>query len=292
MRQSYTETIRWEIANTPHHQVERIPPGGTFDDITFDYLVDTANIFVGSPDTVTRGLRDFYDETGGFGVLMIHAGRDYATRGKARALDAPFHGRGRAAPAPPRPGPAGGCLTEPQHLPPGPRARRAGGAEAELLQHAPGGAIVAAAFGEEAAIGKAAAQQPDDCHARFGRIAPALARARDPIADLDRVRAGEMGADHTGKRTPAPDADEAVAPVAVAANEAQRRAARERQCQNVNLARDGAIVGDGPEPRGVPRLQRHQPEPHRPARRHTGKSGRHRAYRQRRRSRARLAASQ
>jgi len=82
MRESYNETIRWEIANTPHHQVERIPKGGTFADITFDYLCDTANIFVGSPDTVYRRVVDFYRETGGFGVLMFHAGRDYATREK------------------------------------------------------------------------------------------------------------------------------------------------------------------------------------------------------------------
>ncbi|HUZ71726.1 MAG TPA: LLM class flavin-dependent oxidoreductase [Stellaceae bacterium] len=87
MRESYTETIRWEIANTPHHQVERIPPGGTLQDITYDYLIDTANIFVGSPDTVTRRILDFYAETGGFGVLMIHAGRDYATAEKrARSM--------------------------------------------------------------------------------------------------------------------------------------------------------------------------------------------------------------
>ncbi len=87
MRESYAETIRWEIANTPHHQVERIPPGGTLQDITYDYLVDTANIFVGSPDTVTRRIREFYDEVGGFGVLLIHAGRDYATPEKrARSM--------------------------------------------------------------------------------------------------------------------------------------------------------------------------------------------------------------
>lgn len=79
---SDNETIRWEIANTPHHQVERIPKGGTFADINFDYLVDTANIFVGTPDTVARRIVEFYDATGGFGTLMIHAGRDYATRQK------------------------------------------------------------------------------------------------------------------------------------------------------------------------------------------------------------------
>ena len=87
MRESYNETIRWEIANTPHHQVERIPKGGTFADITFDYLCDTANIFVGSPDTVYRRVVEFYEEVGGFGTLMFHAGRDYATREKrARSM--------------------------------------------------------------------------------------------------------------------------------------------------------------------------------------------------------------
>lgn len=88
MRESYNETIRWEIANTPHHQVERIPKGGTFADINFDYLCDTANIFVGSPDTVYRRIVEFYDEVGGFGTLMFHAGRDYATREKrARSME-------------------------------------------------------------------------------------------------------------------------------------------------------------------------------------------------------------
>jgi alkanesulfonate monooxygenase SsuD/methylene tetrahydromethanopterin reductase-like flavin-dependent oxidoreductase (luciferase family) len=87
MRASYEETIRWEIKNTPHHQVERIPKGGSFDDITYDYLVDTGNIFIGSPDTVYRRIVDFYEQSGGFGTLMVHAGRDYATPEKlARSM--------------------------------------------------------------------------------------------------------------------------------------------------------------------------------------------------------------
>ena len=87
MRESYTETIRWEIANTPHHQVERIPPGGTLDDITYDYLVDTGNIFIGGPDTVYQRILDFYAASGGFGMLMLHGGRDYATPEKlARSM--------------------------------------------------------------------------------------------------------------------------------------------------------------------------------------------------------------
>ncbi len=79
MRESYEKTIAWEIENTPHHQVERIPPGGTLKDITFDYLVDTGNLFVGSPGTVRQQIENFYDRVGGFGRLQFHAGRDYAT---------------------------------------------------------------------------------------------------------------------------------------------------------------------------------------------------------------------
>ncbi len=79
MRDCYNDIIAWEIANTPHHQVERIPPGGTFADINFDYLVDTGNLFIGSPDTVANRILELYDQLGGFGTMMFHAGRPYAT---------------------------------------------------------------------------------------------------------------------------------------------------------------------------------------------------------------------
>jgi len=82
MRDSYERTIAWEKVNTPHHQVDRIPPGGTLDDITYDYLVDSGNLFIGGPDTVTKKIEEFYEDVGGFGLLMLHAGRDYATREK------------------------------------------------------------------------------------------------------------------------------------------------------------------------------------------------------------------
>jgi alkanesulfonate monooxygenase SsuD/methylene tetrahydromethanopterin reductase-like flavin-dependent oxidoreductase (luciferase family) len=88
MRESYSDIIAWEIQNTPHHQVERIPPGGTFADINFDYLCDTANIFIGSPDTVRQRILDFYDQVGGFGTILFHAGRPYATPEKlARSME-------------------------------------------------------------------------------------------------------------------------------------------------------------------------------------------------------------
>ena len=80
LRASYDEIIRWEIEHTPHHQQERIPEGGAFEDISFDYLVDTAkNLFVGSAVTVRQMIEDFHDEVGGFGLLMFHCGRPYAT---------------------------------------------------------------------------------------------------------------------------------------------------------------------------------------------------------------------
>lgn len=79
MRDSYNGTIKWEIVNTPHHQNERVPEGGTLEDITFDMLVDNGNLFVGSPDTVYRRIVEFYNQVGGFGLLLLHCGRDYAT---------------------------------------------------------------------------------------------------------------------------------------------------------------------------------------------------------------------
>ncbi len=85
MRESYEATIAWEVVNTPHHQVERIPRGGTLQDITFDYLVDTGNVFIGSPETVRQRIEEFYETSGGFGTLLFHAGRDYATREKRAA---------------------------------------------------------------------------------------------------------------------------------------------------------------------------------------------------------------
>jgi alkanesulfonate monooxygenase SsuD/methylene tetrahydromethanopterin reductase-like flavin-dependent oxidoreductase (luciferase family) len=79
MRESYNRTIEWEAQNTPHAQKARIPPGGTWKDIDYDRLVDSGELFIGSPDTVAARIRHFYDQVGGFGEIMIHGGRDYAT---------------------------------------------------------------------------------------------------------------------------------------------------------------------------------------------------------------------
>ena len=56
-----------------------VPPGGDLDDITFDYMVEQGYFWVGSPYTVYEQIRQFYDETGGFGTLLVFAGRPTAS---------------------------------------------------------------------------------------------------------------------------------------------------------------------------------------------------------------------
>ncbi len=64
-----------------------IPEGGTIDDVTYDYLVEQGMIILGSPDTVCERIKALYDETGGFGALLLTAGRDWSTREKrARSM--------------------------------------------------------------------------------------------------------------------------------------------------------------------------------------------------------------
>jgi alkanesulfonate monooxygenase SsuD/methylene tetrahydromethanopterin reductase-like flavin-dependent oxidoreductase (luciferase family) len=64
-----------------------IPPGGTLDDVTFDYMVDAGHYWIGSPQTVYERIRDYFEETGGFGTLLIYAGLPIATgRQRARSM--------------------------------------------------------------------------------------------------------------------------------------------------------------------------------------------------------------
>jgi alkanesulfonate monooxygenase SsuD/methylene tetrahydromethanopterin reductase-like flavin-dependent oxidoreductase (luciferase family) len=64
-----------------------VRPGDTTDKLSFDYLVDTGYYFIGDPDTVYEGLKNLYDETGGFGVLMLVMGHPEGGReGHLRTL--------------------------------------------------------------------------------------------------------------------------------------------------------------------------------------------------------------
>ncbi|MFM2128726.1 MAG: hypothetical protein RL477_272 [Pseudomonadota bacterium] len=61
-----------------------VPQGGRRDDVTMVSLMKKGEFFGGSPDTVYRGIRDFYDECGGFGTLLLVAGRNWGTTEQRR----------------------------------------------------------------------------------------------------------------------------------------------------------------------------------------------------------------
>ena len=52
------------------------------DDVTFDQLADAGVYFLGDPDSVAKQLREFYEQTGGFGTLLIVTGKNWATQEK------------------------------------------------------------------------------------------------------------------------------------------------------------------------------------------------------------------
>ena len=57
-----------------------IPAGGTGDDLTMEYMIDRGAFFCGDSDTVYDSIKNLYDEIGGFGVLLLLAGKDWGTR--------------------------------------------------------------------------------------------------------------------------------------------------------------------------------------------------------------------
>jgi len=54
-------------------------PGDTRADLSMEYLIDNGGAYCGDPDTVYDGIKSFYEETGGFGVLMLTGGKDWGT---------------------------------------------------------------------------------------------------------------------------------------------------------------------------------------------------------------------
>jgi alkanesulfonate monooxygenase SsuD/methylene tetrahydromethanopterin reductase-like flavin-dependent oxidoreductase (luciferase family) len=71
------------------HLKRSLAPGDSLDDLSFDYLVDNGIFLVGSPDTVYQRIKAFYDEMGGFGVLLALIGHKIGTldqRSRSRRL--------------------------------------------------------------------------------------------------------------------------------------------------------------------------------------------------------------
>ena len=56
-----------------------IPPGGTIEDVTVNSLIDREALFCGEPDRIYRQVKDLYDRVGGFGTLLLVAGKDWGT---------------------------------------------------------------------------------------------------------------------------------------------------------------------------------------------------------------------
>ncbi len=52
------------------------------EDLAFDDLVDLGIYHVGSPDSVAESLRNYYEESGGFGTLLVTVGKSWTTHEK------------------------------------------------------------------------------------------------------------------------------------------------------------------------------------------------------------------
>jgi alkanesulfonate monooxygenase SsuD/methylene tetrahydromethanopterin reductase-like flavin-dependent oxidoreductase (luciferase family) len=63
-------------------RMQHMVPKGTnaADVLTFEKLIDSGFFFCGDPDTVYGHIRNFYDEVGGFGTLLLICGKDWGTR--------------------------------------------------------------------------------------------------------------------------------------------------------------------------------------------------------------------
>jgi alkanesulfonate monooxygenase SsuD/methylene tetrahydromethanopterin reductase-like flavin-dependent oxidoreductase (luciferase family) len=87
LRETMTATLEHEKQVARFKFDQQLPPSGRLEDLTVDYLIDAGHHIAGDPDTVYQGIKDFYDQCGGFGVYMLTMGWDYATREqRARSL--------------------------------------------------------------------------------------------------------------------------------------------------------------------------------------------------------------
>lgn len=59
-----------------------MPPSGRLEDVTFDQVAEKGWFILGTPDEVYAQLRRLWDESGGFGTLLMTMGRDWSTREK------------------------------------------------------------------------------------------------------------------------------------------------------------------------------------------------------------------
>ncbi len=66
-----------------------LAPGQTRADLSMDSLIDSGAFFCGDGETVYQQCKNFFDETGGFGVLLLMAGKDWGSNeNRARSMRA------------------------------------------------------------------------------------------------------------------------------------------------------------------------------------------------------------
>jgi alkanesulfonate monooxygenase SsuD/methylene tetrahydromethanopterin reductase-like flavin-dependent oxidoreductase (luciferase family) len=71
----------------PVYLMKHLKPGQTVQDLTFDYMADTGFFWVGTPDTVYQQISEYFEASGGFGVLLLFASIPLATPRKiARSM--------------------------------------------------------------------------------------------------------------------------------------------------------------------------------------------------------------
>jgi alkanesulfonate monooxygenase SsuD/methylene tetrahydromethanopterin reductase-like flavin-dependent oxidoreductase (luciferase family) len=80
LRPTVEESVRIHVAQAPRYYEKFLPSSGRVEDITWDHLVDSGFFFVGDPETVYQRILNHYEESGGYGTLLLVVGKDYGTR--------------------------------------------------------------------------------------------------------------------------------------------------------------------------------------------------------------------
>jgi alkanesulfonate monooxygenase SsuD/methylene tetrahydromethanopterin reductase-like flavin-dependent oxidoreductase (luciferase family) len=80
LRSTITSSVLFHVHEQPRYYQHLLPSSGSIDDITWDHLVDQGFFFVGDPDTVYERILEHYEESEGFGTLLLVMGKDYGTR--------------------------------------------------------------------------------------------------------------------------------------------------------------------------------------------------------------------
>jgi len=79
LREGATYVLERRKRENPAVLRDLIRPGGTLDDLSFDYMIDSGRYWVGDADTVYDRAKDYYHESGGFGVLLLAVGLPVAS---------------------------------------------------------------------------------------------------------------------------------------------------------------------------------------------------------------------